>query len=339
MSKIAVIGAGAWGTALAAHAARLHHEVHLWSREPEVAKDVEEKHENKLFLEGVALPETLRASSDAAAVLAGADVVIFVPPSAFLGRVAASMAEHVPASARVVIATKGIENDTLRLMNDVVADAMPKRPKDTLSVLSGPSFAREVASGLPTDVVVASRSETTANEVADILHSPMFRVYTSHDPIGVEVGGALKNVLAIAAGACDGLGMGTNARAALLTRGLAEMARMGVALGGEALTFMGLSGMGDLILTATGALSRNRALGLKVAEGVDPKAYVASQRTVAEGFGTARAGYELAQKLGVDAPITEQVFHVLHEGRPLLDAMKQLVTRSQKHELWSFKLG
>jgi glycerol-3-phosphate dehydrogenase (NAD(P)+) len=332
--KIAVVGAGAWGTALAAHAARLDHEVTLWAREPEVVTDVNERDENRLFLEGVALPRSLRASSSPKEVLAGAEIVIFVPPSAFLRNVAGVMAEHVPRSARVVIASKGIDERTLQLMTEVAADALAGRNADELCALSGPSFAREVASGLPTDVVVASKSADAAADVATALHSPFFRVYTSKDPIGVEVGGAMKNVLAIAAGACDGLGMGTNARAALVTRGLSEMARLGIALGGDPLTFMGLSGVGDLILTSTGALSRNRSLGMKIAEGVEPAKYLASQRTVAEGFLTARAAFRLAQKLGVDAPITEQVYHVLHEGRPLLDAMKLLLTRAQKDELW-----
>jgi glycerol-3-phosphate dehydrogenase (NAD(P)+) len=219
-------------------------------------------------------------------------------------------------------------------MLDVVADVMPS---ESLVVLSGPSFAREVASGLPTDVVVASKDAAAAAEVQDALHSPMFRVYTSKDPIGVEVGGALKNVLAIAAGVCEGLGMGTNARAALITRGLSEMARFGVALGADPLTFIGLSGVGDLILTATGALSRNRALGAKIAEGVDPATYLASQRTVAEGYLTAKAAWQVAQRLSVDVPITEQVYRVLHEGRPLFEAMKQLLTRASKEELWGFK--
>jgi glycerol-3-phosphate dehydrogenase (NAD(P)+) len=263
--------------------------------------------------------------------------VIRVPPSQFLRAVATAIAPHVPKRARVAIATKGIENDTLLLMLDVVAQAMPNVDDTTLSALSGPSFAREVASGLPTDVVVASRDDVAAAALQSALHSPMFRVYTSKDPVGVEVGGALKNVLAIAAGACDGLGLGTNARAALVTRGLSEMARLGVALGGDPLTFMGMSGVGDLILTTTGALSRNRALGLKIAEGVEPAAYLASQRTVAEGYLTAKAAWQLAQKLGVDMPITEQVFHVLHEGRPMLDAMKLLMTRAQKDELWGIQ--
>lgn len=337
--KIAVVGGGAWGTALAAHAARRDHEVTLWAREPEVVADVNERAENRLFLEGVSLPKTLRASSIPGEVLAGAEIVILVPPSAFLRNVAAVVAEHVPRSARIVIASKGIDGGTLQLMTDVAADALTDHPARELCALSGPSFAREVAAGLPTDVVVASKSAEAAADVAEALHSPMFRVYTSKDPIGVEVGGAMKNVLAIAAGACDGLGMGTNARAALVTRGLSEMARLGVALGGDPLTFMGLSGVGDLILTSTGALSRNRSLGMKVAEGIDAAAYLAAQRTVAEGYLTARAAWRLAQKLGVDVPITEQVYHVLHEGRPLLEAMKMLLTRAQKDELWGLPGG
>jgi glycerol-3-phosphate dehydrogenase (NAD(P)+) len=333
--KIAVIGGGAWGTALAAHAARLDHEVMIWAREPEVVRDINERAENTLFLEGVSLPKSLRASASPAEVLARAEVVILVPPSAFLRNVSGVIAEHVPKGARVVVATKGIEEKTLHLMTDVAAEALGGESSAAdICALSGPSFAREVASGLPTDVVVASRNEQAAAEVADALHSPFFRVYTSADPIGVEVGGAMKNVLAIAAGACDGLGMGTNARAALMTRGLSEMARLGVALGGDPLTFMGLSGVGDLILTSTGALSRNRALGMKVAEGIEAGKYLAAQRTVAEGYLTARAAWRLAQKLGVDVPITEQVYYVLHEDRPLLEAMKMLLTRAQKHELW-----
>lgn len=334
---IAIIGGGAWGTALAAHAARLGHETRLWAREPEVVLDVNEHHENRLLLGGVPLPPSLRASNDPEEVLARADVVVLVPPSAFLRSVAAAVAPHVPEGARVAVATKGIESETLLLMTDVVAQAMPAVDPRALAALSGPSFAREVAAGLPTDVVVASRDASSAADVQAALHSPFFRVYTSADPIGVEVGGALKNVLAIAAGACDGLGLGTNARAALVTRGLSEMARLGVALGGDPLTFMGLSGVGDLILTTTGALSRNRALGLKVAEGVDPAGYLASQRAVAEGYLTARAAWQLAQKYDVDAPITEQVYHVLHAGRPLLEAMRQLLTRSQKEELWGIR--
>lgn len=331
MTKIAVIGAGAWGTALAAHSARIGHDVTLWAREEDVVREVNERHVNSLFLPDISLPPAIRASSDPGEVLNGAAVVLLVPPSAFLRAVTATIAPFLPPNARIAIATKGIENETHLLMLDVAAEVFAGRP---VAALSGPSFAKEVASGLPTDVVVAAKDEAIVTELQAALHSPMFRVYTSKDPIGVEVGGALKNVLAIAAGACDGLGLGTNARAALVTRGLSEMARLGVALGGDPLTFMGLSGVGDLILTTTGALSRNRALGLKVAEGVDPAAFLASQRTVAEGYLTAKAAFELAQKHGVDVPITEQVFHVLHRGRPLFDALKMLLTRAQKEELW-----
>jgi glycerol-3-phosphate dehydrogenase (NAD(P)+) len=334
--RIAVIGAGAWGTALAAHAARLDHEVTLWAREPDVVTDVNDRHENRLFLEGVVLPSSLRATADAKEALAGSDIVLLVPPSAFLRRVTEGIATDVPKDARIVIATKGMETDSQKLMLDVVAESLPTVPARSLVVLSGPSFAREVGNGLPTDVVVASKDEHAALDVQAAFHTPFFRVYTSTDPIGVEVGGAMKNVLAVAAGACEGLGLGTNARAALITRGLSEMARLGVALGGDPLTFMGLSGVGDLILTATGALSRNRALGAKIAEGVDAAEYVASQRTVAEGYLTAKAAWQVAQRLKVDVPITEQVYHVLHEGRPLLDAMKQLMTRTSKSELWGF---
>lgn len=332
--RIAVIGAGAWGTALAAHAAKLGHDVQLWAREPEVIADINDVHENRLLLSGIALPASLRASSDPAAVLAGAEIVILAPPSAYLRDVASSLAPFLPPDARIAIATKGIESGSLRLMLDVVVDAIPSLDRRALVALSGPSFAREVAAGLPTDIVVAALDEAPALDVQSALHTPFFRVYTSSDPVGVEVGGAMKNVLAIAAGACDGLGLGANARAALVTRGLSEMARLGVALGGDPLTFMGLSGVGDLILTTTGALSRNRTLGIKVAEGNDPTVYLASQRTVAEGFLTAKAAWELGLRLGIELPITEQVHAVLHEGRPLLEALKTLLTRSHKTELW-----
>lgn len=334
---VTVIGAGAWGTALAAHAGRRGHEVRLWAREPEIVHDVNHHHENRLLLDGLRLPKNVRAFGDFGEALEGADIVLFVPPSAYLRSVAEAAGPHLPDDARLVIATKGIETTTRLLMIDVLAQAVPRIDARSICVLSGPSFAREVAAGLPTDVVVASRDAGCAAAVQDALHSPFFRVYTSEDPIGVEVGGALKNVLAIAAGACDGLGLGTNARAALVTRGLSEMARLGVALGGDPLTFMGLSGVGDLILTTTGALSRNRTLGLKVAEGLDPATYLASQRTVAEGFLTAKAAWDLAREHGVDMPITEQVYRVLHDGRPMLEAMKSLMTRAQKEELWGLR--
>ena len=333
MVRLAVVGAGAWGTALACHLARLEHAVTMWAYEPEVVEEITTRHTNSLYLPGVALPETIRASTDARQVAASGDLVVLVPPSSHLRAVSALAAPGVRRDAVVVVATKGIEERTLQLMSEVLAETMPELDAERLAFLSGPTFAREVAQGLPTDVVVASRGMVAARKVQDIVHSVALRTYTSADPIGVQVGGAVKNVMAVATGACDGLRFGLNARAALITRGLAEMTRLGVALGAEPLTFLGLAGVGDLVLTCTGDLSRNRALGLRVAEGADPAAYLAAQRSVAEGFSTAAAAYGLAQKVGVEMPITEQVYHVLHRGRPLLEAVRQLLERGYKEEL------
>jgi glycerol-3-phosphate dehydrogenase (NAD(P)+) len=331
--KIGIIGAGAWGTALACHARRLEHDVALWALEPSVVEAVERSRENTPYLPGVQLPPGLRASTDARDVVRDAAIVILVPPSEHLRATCARVAPELRPDATLVVASKGIEVATRALMSDVVAAALPGWPADRLAFLSGPSFAREVAKGLPTDVVVASSKMVATKEVQSALHSPMFRVYASGDAVGVQVGGAIKNVIAVAAGACDGLSLGLNARAALTTRGLAEMSRLGVALGADPLTFLGLAGVGDLFLTCGGDLSRNRRLGMAIASGEDPQAYVASHTSVAEGFHTSAAAWALAQERSVDMPITEQVFHVLHEGRPLLDAIRMLVTRAHKEEL------
>ena len=333
MGRMAIVGSGAWGSALAGHAARLGHSVTMWALEPEVVEEINARHRNSLYLPEVELPESIRASSRAAEVLSGAEVVILVPPSKYLRPVSEMLSGAVPDDALVVVASKGLEEGTHLLMSEVLAETLPGLEAGRLAFLSGPSFAREVVRGLPTSVAVASERMVAARQVQPFLHAPTFRVYTSPDPIGVQVGGALKNVLAIATGACDGLGFGTNARASLITRGLAEITRLGVALGAEPLTFLGLSGVGDLVLTCSGDLSRNRTLGMKVAEGVDPKAYLASRRSVAEGFFTSAAAYELSQKLGIDMPITDQVFHVLHRGRPLAEAVQLLLTRQFKEEL------
>jgi glycerol-3-phosphate dehydrogenase (NAD(P)+) len=309
----------------------------MWALEPEVVDEINTRHTNSLYLPDIALPEGIDAASDAAAVAAGSDLVILVPPSKHLRAVSASIARAVPAGALVTVATKGIEEGTLALMSEVLAETLPGVGPERLAFLSGPSFAREVAMGLPTDVAVASRGMAAAQAVQPLLHSPMFRVYTSNDPVGVQVGGAVKNVIAVATGACDGLGFGANARAALITRGLAEITRLGVALGADPLTFLGMAGVGDLVLTCTGDLSRNRTLGKKVAEGVDPLAYLASHRSVAEGFFTAAAAHELSAKLQVEMPITEQVFHVLHGARPLQDAVRLLITRDFKQELYGIR--
>jgi glycerol-3-phosphate dehydrogenase (NAD(P)+) len=332
MAKFAVVGAGAWGTALAAHAARLGHAVTLWALEPEVADEVTTRHTNSIYLPDIPLPENLRASADVAQAVRGVEVVILVPPSSHLRAVAAKVGPALGANAYLVVATKGIEEHSLKLMSEVLAETLPTLG-DRMAFLSGPSFAKEVARALPTDVVVASRAIATARTIQTLVHAPNFRTYSSADPIGVQVGGAIKNVLAVATGACDGLQLGDNARAGVITRGLAEMTRLGVALGANPLTFLGLSGVGDLVLTCTGDLSRNRTLGKQLAAGVDPKEYLASKRSVAEGFSTSAAAYALAQKLGVEMPITENVYHVLHQGRPLKQAVQMLLERSHKDEL------
>jgi len=333
MARFAVVGSGAWGTALAAHVARLEHEVAMWAFEREVAEEITQRHTNTPFLPDITLPDSIRASHNAASVVAGAEVVVLVPPSGHMRAVSTAIAAAIPRDAIVVVATKGIEEGSLRLMSQVLAETMPRLEPERLAFLSGPTFAREVARGLPTDVVVASSGMVAARKVQELVHSISMRVYSSADPIGVQVGGAIKNVLAIATGACDGLAFGTNARAALITRGLAEITRLGVALGADPLTFLGMAGVGDLVLTCTGELSRNRTLGIRIAEGADPAAYLASQRAVAEGFSTSAAAYELSRTLAVEMPITEQVYLVLHRGRPLLEAGRALLERSRKEEL------
>jgi glycerol-3-phosphate dehydrogenase (NAD(P)+) len=333
MARFAVVGSGAWGTALAAHVARLEHEVAMWAFEREVAEEITQRHTNTPFLPDITLPDFVRASHDPASVVAGAEVVVLVPPSGHMRTVSTAIAAAIPRDAIVVVATKGIEEGSLKLMSQVLAETMPRVELERVAFLSGPTFAREVARGLPTDVVVASSGMVAARKVQELVHSISLRVYSSADPIGVQVGGAVKNVLAIATGACDGLAFGTNARAALITRGLAEITRLGVALGADPLTFLGMAGVGDLVLTCTGDLSRNRSLGMRIAEGADPAAYLASQRAVAEGFSTSAAAYELSRTLAVEMPITEQVYLVLHRGRQLLEAGRALLERSRKEEL------
>ncbi len=337
MSIIAVVGAGAWGTALAIHAARMGHTVRLWAREPEVVESAHKAHENTPFLPGFHLTRAITVTHDVAEAVRDVDLAILVPPSRFLRDVAGLVGPALPKGALVAVASKGIEESSLKLMSDVLAEVMPDVAAERVAFLSGPTFAKEVAQGLPCDIVAASKSMAACEPIQKLLHAPTFRVYASADPIGVEVAGALKNVIAIAAGACDALSLGLNARAALLTRGLTEITRFGVALGADPLTFLGLAGMGDLVLTCTGELSRNRQLGVEVAKGVDPTEYVKSRRTVAEGYYTAHAAYDLAQKLHIDSPIIEQVHFVLHKGRPLLEALRLLATREFKHELVGIK--
>jgi len=326
---VAVLGAGSWGTTLADLLARKGLPVVLWAYEPAVAESINQGHENALYLAGCQLDARLRATTDAAAAVRGADVVVSASPSHVVRGVLTSVAGAVGATTVVASATKGIETDTLALMSDVAAEALPGRP---FVALSGPSFAQEVYQGQPTAVVAASADPAAALAVQQLFATGYFRVYSNRDVVGTELAGALKNVIAIAAGILEGLGLGNNPRAALITRGLAEMSRLGAALGADPRTFAGLAGMGDLILTTCGALSRNRALGVAVAGGETLEHHRSGHRTVAEGANTARAAVRLAARHGVEMPICEKVAEVLFESKPPRQAIAELMERTLKPE-------
>jgi len=331
VTRIAVLGAGSWGTTLADLLARKGDEVRLWAYEPDVVEAVNRRHENPLFLPGVRLAPPLTAVADAREAVAGATVIVSAAPSHALRAVLGRVAGAVPAGTLVVSATKGIETDTLRRMSEVVTECLPTA---RVAAISGPSFAAEVCEGQPTAVVAAAPELATAQDAQQVFATPVFRVYSNQDVVGVELAGALKNVIAIAAGILEGLGLGHNPRAALITRGLAEISRLGVAMGADPLTFAGLAGMGDLVLTATGGLSRNRALGVAIGRGESFEAYRAAHRSVAEGANASRAGAALGQRHGVELPITEQVCEVLFRGKPSREAVAELMTRELKSEQW-----
>jgi glycerol-3-phosphate dehydrogenase (NAD(P)+) len=331
MKPIAVLGAGSWGTTLANLLAGKGESVRLWAYEPEVVEAINRQHQNPLFLPGIPLEHGLRAFKDARETVAGAPVIVSAAPSHAVRSVVTGIKGGVEKGTLVVSATKGIETDTLALMSDVFEECLPEA---RFAALSGPSFALEVCQGQPTLVVAAARDEGTARDVQRIFATPRFRVYSHDDVVGVELAGALKNVIAIAAGILEGLGMGHNPRAALITRGLAEITRLGVALGASPLTFAGLAGMGDLILTTTGNLSRNRALGVALAEGQTLESYRAAHRTVAEGANTSKAGAALGKRMGVELPIIEKVCEVLFGGKSAREGVTELMARELKSEQW-----
>jgi len=331
--KVAVLGAGAWGTALAGHLAT-RHDTKLWARDAALIESLSHTHENTRYLAGVALPHALEYEADFAAALqhASADdaLCVVATPVAGLRALCGAMRQAGVVPAHIVWLCKGFEADTQCLPNEVVAAELPGHRSN--GTLSGPSFAREVGRGLPVALTVASASaELGARTVAAFHHGAM-RIYTGDDVIGVEVGGAVKNVLAIATGISDGLGLGLNARAALITRGLAEMSRLGVALGGRAETFTGLTGLGDLILTATGDLSRNRTVGMQLASGRTLDEILAALGHVAEGVRCARAVLGIAQARGIDVPITQAVCRVLFDNVTPRDAVQALLSRDAKAE-------
>jgi glycerol-3-phosphate dehydrogenase (NAD(P)+) len=328
--RAAVVGAGSWGTTLANHLALRGLEVRLWAHEAEVVESIARTRENLPFLPGVLLHDRLRAVATLAEALEGAELALFVTPSHVARPILRRALPDLPAGVPVVVATKGIENDTLETMAGVFAAELPGRP--AAAFLSGPSFAREVALGLPTAVTVASRDLEVARFAQRVFSGEAFRVYTTDDVVGVEVGGSLKNVIAIAAGIGDGLGLGHNARSALITRGLAEMTRLGVALGARPATLAGLAGLGDLVLTCTGDLSRNRSLGMALAAGRTLEQVQAASRTVAEGVRTTAAAVRLAARTGVELPIAQQVHRVLFEQAAPRAALSELMTRTLRDE-------
>jgi glycerol-3-phosphate dehydrogenase (NAD(P)+) len=327
--RAAVVGAGAWGTALADLLARNGSQVALWAYEPDVVESINARHENARFLARARLHDGVRATADLDEAIGNAPLVLFVTPSHVLRGIADRAAASADAQATLVVASKGIERESLALMTDVVSDEIPGR---SVVGLSGPSFAREVVERQPTAVVAASRQAEASTRVQQALSSDAFRVYTHHDVIGVELGGSLKNVMAIATGMAEGLGLGYNPRAALITRGLAEMTRLGVALGADPLTFAGLAGMGDLVLTCTGALSRNRQLGMEIGQGKRLDESLAARETVAEGVYTTQSAHALASREEIEMPIVAAVYRILFEGSDPRRAIGELMTRELRAE-------
>ena len=326
--RLAVIGGGAWGTALAATLQRAGGEVTLWAREADIVAEINAHHENTLFLPGVALDPSIVAIGDLAAC-AHAEAVLLVVPSQFLRSVARELAAVLPERMPIVIATKGIEIGSGATMGEIVAAELPGRP---WAVLSGPTFAIEVARGLPTAVTLAATDPILGRDLVETIGTPSFRPYLGDDPIGCEIGGAVKNVLAIACGIVTGRGLGDNARAALITRGLAEMVRLAVAKGGKPATLMGLSGLGDLVLTCTAMQSRNCSLGAALGAGQSLAAVLGARHSVAEGVATAAAVADLARRLGIDMPIVTAVDAILHHGAAIDEAIRGLLGRPFKLE-------
>ena len=331
--RVAVIGAGGWGTALSIAAARAGREVRLWSRNASVVEDINVRRVNATYLEGQTVPDGVAATTEAHAALNGAELVVLAAPSHATRAVLEGMRGLFEPAAVFVSATKGVEVETGRRISEVVGEVLGDEAAERFACLSGPSFAQEVAAGQPTAVVASSRDESLARLVQQALSAQSFRVYTNPDVVGTELGGASKNVMALAAGMVAGLGLGMNTVSALITRGLAEMTRLALAEGGRLETLMGLAGLGDLVLTCTGGLSRNRFVGQELGRGRTLADVLAGMREVAEGVRTTRAIRLLAARRGVEMPITEEVHAVLYDGKPARAAVESLMTRPLKNEV------
>ena len=332
MSTLAIIGAGSWGSALSLALAPRFEIIRLWAYDPGLAGSINATHQNQTYLPGFELPPNVHATDQLAAALDRASVVLFVVPSQFLRRVVREAMPLLNAGVPLVSATKGIENGSLMRMSEVIEQEAAPHFAARVAILSGPTFAREIAAGYPAAVVISSADAGLARNIQSAFSGPAFRLYTNSDPAGVEIGAALKNVIAIGAGICSGLGMGHNTLAALITRGLAEISRLAVALGGQPLTLAGLAGLGDLVLTCTGDLSRNRGVGLALAAGKQLAEVVASTKMVAEGIETTFAAVELARRANVEMPITEQMHAVLKLGKQPRAAIRDLMDRALKSE-------
>jgi glycerol-3-phosphate dehydrogenase (NAD(P)+) len=332
INKIGVIGAGAWGTALAKHLAEKGLEVRLWAYEQDVVSAINTTHENPVFLKGVLLPPSLTATSSLVEAIRGCEGILFAVPSHITRSVLHQLAPCLSAPLPLVCATKGIEEDTAKLMTQVIEDELPPFMHRSLMVLSGPSFASELSAGQPTALCLAGPDEQLVRRFQSALMTPVVRVYADTDIIGVQLGGALKNVMALAAGVIDGLDLGLNARAALITRGLAEIIRLGAAMGADPRTFYGLSGVGDLVLTCTGALSRNHSVGVRLGKGEKLESILAGMQAVAEGIRTSRAALTLARRYQVDMPITQEIHAVLYDNKSCLKAVSDLMERDAKSE-------
>jgi glycerol-3-phosphate dehydrogenase (NAD(P)+) len=331
--QIGVVGAGSWGTALANLLAMKGYAIDLWVFEEEVISQIKEKRENEFFLPGIQLSPNIVPTGDIQSVATGKDLLLVVTPSHVMREATQKIHGLINEDTIVVTASKGIENNTHLTMTGVLNQTLPDVSERHLAVLSGPSFAREVAQKFPTAVTTAAKDLSVAGFVQQVFATPHFRVYTNDDVLGVELGGAVKNVIAIASGIVDGLGLGLNTRAALITRGQTEIRRLGVAMGAKPRTFTGLAGIGDLILTCTGTLSRNHTLGQKIGQGMKLKSILADMRMVAEGVKTARSVYNLSRNIHVEMPICEEMYHILYQDLSPETALHRLMTRELKYEL------
>ncbi len=329
---IGVVGAGAWGTALAMLLADNGHDVALWMYEKDLAEETARTRENRVYLPGFTLPNSITVTSSLETAVRGKQIILSVVPSHTVRTVVKQFAFYLSKNAIIISASKGIEIDTLMPLSEVFKDVLPADLHDRLCFLSGPSFAKEVARKMPTAVALASYNPAVGKKAQAVLSNAYFRIYTNSDVLGVELAGSLKNVVAIAAGVLEGMGFGYNTMAALLTRGLAEMARLGVAMGGDIQTFSGLAGMGDLVLTCTGGLSRNRSLGVRLGRGEKLNDIMQGTKTVAEGVKTAKAARDLAQKYNIQMPIVDEVYRLLYEGKDPGRALNDLMQRELKGE-------